>query len=146
VLVGDGPEMERLAGLRDELGLGGRALLLGQRRDIPALLNAADVFALSSLSEGVSLALLEAMAVGLPAVVTEVGGNPEVVLPGATGLLLPPGLPHELALALLEALDDPARAAAWGRAGRRRVLERFSLAGMARAYADLYREVDRHGR
>ncbi len=146
LLVGDGAEMERLAALRDELGLGGRALLLGQRRDIPALLNAADVFALSSLSEGVSLALLEAMAVGLPAVVTEVGGNPEVVLPGATGLLLPPGLPHELALALLEALDDPARAAAWGRAGRERVLERFSLEGMARAYAALYREVDRHGR
>lgn len=146
VLVGDGPEMERLAGLRDELGLGRRALLLGQRRDIPALLNAADVFALSSLSEGVSLALLEAMAVGLPAVATEVGGNPEVVLPGVTGLLTPPAMPHELALALLEALDDPARAAVWGRAGRERVLERFSLEGMAQAYADLYREVDRHGR
>ncbi len=146
VLVGDGPEMPRLAALREDLGLGWRALLLGRRRDIPALLNAADVFALSSLSEGISLALLEAMAVGLPAVVTAVGGNPEVVLPGATGLLLPPERPHELALALMEALDEPARAAAWGQAGRQRVLERFSLAGMAQAYADLYREVAGHGR
>ena len=146
LLVGDGVEMERLTTLRDKLGLGQRALLLGRRRDIPALLNAADVFALSSLSEGISLALLEAMAVGLPAVATEVGGNPEVVLPGATGLLPPPGLPHELALALLEVLDDPLRAATWGRAGRQRVLERFSLEGMARAYADLYREVAGHGR
>ncbi|MFZ5585543.1 MAG: glycosyltransferase [Thermodesulfobacteriota bacterium] len=141
VLVGDGPELENLRRLAAELDLGRRALLLGRRADVERLLAAADLFALSSLSEGVSVALLEAMAAGLPVVATRVGGTPEVVVEGETGLLLEPGLPHELALALQDALEDPRRATAWGAAGRRRVEERFSLRAMAAAYAALYREV-----
>ncbi|MFH1058007.1 MAG: glycosyltransferase [Pseudomonadota bacterium] len=141
VLVGDGPELAGLRALADGLGLGTRALLLGRRSDVERLLAAADLFALSSLSEGVSVALLEAMAAGLPVVATAVGGTPEVVQDGVTGRLLEPGQPHALALALQEALEDPGQAAAWGAAGRRRVEERFSLRAMAAGYAALYREV-----
>lgn len=141
VLVGDGPELDGLRRLAAELGLGERARLLGRRGDVERLLAAADLFALSSLSEGVSIALLEAMAMGLPVVATAVGGTPEVVVDGLTGRLLEPGQPHALALGLVEALADPQRAAAWGRAGRQRVEDRFSLRAMAAAYAELYREV-----
>lgn len=141
VLVGDGPELDNLRRLAAQLGLGERARFLGRRTDVERLLGAADLFALSSLSEGVSVALLEAMAMALPVVATAVGGTPEVVVDGLTGRLLEPGRPHELARALMETLDDPGRAAARGQAGRRRVEERFSLRAMAAAYAELYREV-----
>lgn len=116
-------------------------IFTGVRRDVPRLLGAADVFALSSLSEGVSIAILEAMAAGLPVVATRVGGNPEIVLDGQTGLLVEPGRPDLLAAALEQLLKDPRRAAVLGAAGRRRAEEKFSLRAMVGAYAEMYREV-----
>jgi glycosyltransferase involved in cell wall biosynthesis len=104
-------------------------------------LAASDLFVLSSTSEGISLTLLEAMAAGLPIVATDVGGNREVVVPGETGLLVPPGSPEPLADAMLTLLRDPARSRLMGAAGRRRVEEQFSLPRMAAEYEALYRHL-----
>ncbi len=140
LLVGSGSERIALEERARSLGLAGRALFLGERGDVPRLLAASDLFALSSLSEGVSMALLEAMAAGLPVAATGVGGTPEVVVPEHTGLLAQPGDPEALANALAALLKDPARAREMGRAGAARVEAEFSLQAMARAYAGLYAE------
>ena len=103
-----------------ELGLDGCVLFHGQVRDVPALLARAGLFVLSSLTEGVSLTLLEAMACGLAVVATRVGGNPEVVADGETGLLVPPGDPAALAGACSAAPRRLGRRR-MERAGRRRV-------------------------
>lgn len=145
LMIGDGPERPALERIAGELGLGGAVLWLGERQDVPRLLSAADAFVLSSLSEGVSIAILEAMAVGLPVTATMVGGNPELVEQGRGGLLVPPADPEALAGALGRLLDDPALAKAMGASARVRAEERFSLAATARAYAGLYREVASKG-
>jgi glycosyltransferase involved in cell wall biosynthesis len=93
---------------------------------------------LSSLTEGVSLTLLEAMARGLPVVATRVGGNPEVVVDGETGVLVPPAQPEALAWALRVVLRDPRRAAQLGLAGRRRVEALFDVRRMIAEYEALY--------
>jgi sugar transferase (PEP-CTERM/EpsH1 system associated) len=138
LLVGSGPERTALEEQARSLGLADAARFLGERGDVPRLLAASDLFALSSLSEGVSMALLEAMAAGLPVAATEAGGTPEVVVPGHTGLLVPPGDPEALANALVILLKDPARAREMGRAGATWVQAEFSFEAMARAYARLY--------
>ena len=84
------------------------------------------------------MTLLEAMAAGLPVVATRVGGNPEVVVDGETGWLVPPRDPDALAAAIRSLLDDPKLAARMGESGRTRVRERFSLEAMVRAYAAVY--------
>jgi sugar transferase (PEP-CTERM/EpsH1 system associated) len=137
-IVGDGPDGPRLTALADELGLRQHVQFLGFRSDVRSLLGSADLFVLSSLTEGISLTLLEAMAAGLPVVATEVGGNREVVVPGETGLLVPAGSPAALAEAMLTVLQDPDQARRMGGAGRRRVEERFGLPSMIRGYEQLY--------
>jgi glycosyltransferase involved in cell wall biosynthesis len=137
-LIGDGPLRAELEALTADLNLTDRVRFLGSRDDVAALLVAADVAVLSSRSEGLSLALLEAMAAGKPVVATRVGGNPEVLTDGETGRLVPPADPEALAAALLEVLDQPGQAAALGRAARSRVVERFSLRGMVTQYEQVY--------
>ena len=142
ILVGDGPQREALSQEAERLGLAGRVRMLGDRQDVRDLLAAADVFVLSSISEGVSKALLEAMAVGLPVVATSVGGTPEVVEEGVTGLLVPPSRPDVLGQALDGRFcDDSSLAERLGRAGRERAQERFSVQATVAAYVELYREV-----
>jgi glycosyltransferase involved in cell wall biosynthesis len=99
-----------------------------------------DVFTLPSLSEGLPLSLLEAMAAGIPTVVTKVGGMPEVVHDGRTGFIVPPSDPDALASKILFLLENPAIAAKMGAAGRSHVRERFSLDKMMAEYRDLYRK------
>jgi sugar transferase (PEP-CTERM/EpsH1 system associated) len=140
-VVGDGSERAALQGLAESLGLGPSVAFLGERGDVAALLAAAAVFVSSSSSEGVSLTLLEAMAVGLPVVATAVGGNPEVVEDGVTGELVPPAAPEALAAAIVRACADPGRAAAFGRAGRARVERHFDVREMVRSYERLYDDV-----
>ena len=112
--------------------------MLGFRTDVPAVLSLLDVYVLPSRMEGVSLTLLEAMSAGLPVVATRVGGNPEVVVDGATGLLVEPGEPRQLAAALQSLLGDEARRLTLGAAGRRRVDETFSMERFVDAHVQLY--------
>lgn len=137
-VAGDGVCMVELKRLVCELKLECTVHLLGQVRDIPSLLARGSVFALSSLTEGVSLTILEAMATGLPVVATRVGGNPEVIADGETGLLVPPGDPASLAAALLALRRDPARRRHMGEAGRARVEAHFDVRKMVAAYEAMY--------
>ncbi|MCB2193102.1 MAG: glycosyltransferase [Deltaproteobacteria bacterium] len=139
-LVGHGPARQGLEQVARELGLGERVAFLGERSDVPRLLAACDLFALSSLTEGISMALLEAMACGLPVAATAVGGTPELVIPEETGLLAPPSDPAALAQAMGALLSDPERGRVYGQAGAQRVATQFSQEAMCSAYADLYRK------
>ncbi|MEW5913773.1 MAG: glycosyltransferase [Thermodesulfobacteriota bacterium] len=141
IILGEGGERPALTALATELGLGQALALPGNRDDVPRYLAAADVFTLSSLSEGISVSLLEAMAAGLPVVATLVGGNPEVVQDGASGLLVPARSPEALAQALGRVLSEPELAAALGQAARERVQAHFSLRRMMQEYADIYRQL-----
>jgi glycosyltransferase involved in cell wall biosynthesis len=129
------PELHRLAG---ELNLGQHVRFLGERKDVPAVLAGASLFVLPSLTEGVSLTLLEAMGRGLPVVATRVGGNREVVVDGVTGLLVPPADPGALAAALLRVYRETEFAHRLGLAGRERVERHFDVRGMVAAYERLY--------
>jgi glycosyltransferase involved in cell wall biosynthesis len=120
------------------LGIETRVRFLGVRRDVPALLAAADLLVHPSLEEGFCNALLEAMAASRPVVATDVGGNREAVIDGETGLLVPPSDAARLAAAILTVLQQPDRGAAWGRAGRRRVVDRFQRSRMLPEYEALY--------
>lgn len=145
VIVGDGPlraELERLAAAF----AGGKFFFTGRREDLPALLNAFDLFVLPSLTEGFGLAALEAMAASLPVVATAVGGVPEVVVDGETGLLVPPRDAAALAAAIERLLGDPELAAKMGRAGRERVTKLFTIERMTSAVMALYEaELARRG-
>lgn len=141
VIAGDGPFRDDLARATAELRVGDRVRMLGEYRDVPGVLAAADVFTLPSIAEGMSNTLLEAMAAGLPAVATRVGGNPELVEDGVTGRLVPARDPGALREALAAYLDDPHLRAMHGKAGRQRAVECFSLERMCQDYTDLYRRL-----
>ena len=137
-LVGDGPSRDGLEALRVELGLQQHVSFLGYRTDVAQLLRRPQVFLLSSISEGVSLTLLEAMAAGLPIVSTDVGGCREVVSQGVTGILVSPRRAEELAAAVLSLVNSQTQATAMGAAGRLRAEERFNLRATVERYQDLY--------
>lgn len=137
-LVGDGPQNETLRAAATELQVEQRVHFGGWTDDLPVALSAIDVFVLPSVSEGMSNALLEAMAAGLPCVATDVGGNPEVLEHGKTGLLVPSRDPDQMAAALERLAEDDALALRFGTAGRLRASTRFSLPAMVARYEDLY--------
>jgi len=141
VLVGDGELRANVAGMIRELGLEKVVTLLGDRRDVPDLMTAFDLFILPSTTEGISITLLEAMAAGLAVVATTVGGNPEVVVDGETGILGPAQEPAWLANAIVTLLRAPAQRFQMGAAGRQRVSEHFSLTTMAQEYQRLYKQL-----
>lgn len=145
LLAGDGPLRGELEAEANGLGIGSRVKFLGVRRDIPELLAASDVFVLTSVCEAASLTLLEALASGLPVVVTDVGGNPEIVRQGVEGLLVPRGDDSAVAGALGRLLDDPQAAADMGAAGRARALDRYRLETTIDSYHDLYRRLAPRG-
>jgi len=107
VWIGGGPLLDRTQRLVDELGLGERFRLLGERQDVAELLPALDVFAMSSLYEGLPCALVEAVTCGIPAVATAVNAVPDLIVPGRTGLLVPPNRPELLARAIGHLLEHP---------------------------------------
>jgi len=135
---GDGDA--RLAALARDKGLGARARFLGIRHDVPDLLAASDLFVLPSLWEGLGLVFLEAMAVSLPVVASNVSAIPEVVPDGVGGWLVPPGDPAALARAIATALADPDERARRGAAGRARLQERFTLPRMIDEVLAVYAE------
>ncbi len=114
---------------------------LGSRVDVPSLLQSADISVLSSHEEGFSNAILEAMAAGLPVVATNVGGNPEAVVHGETGIIVPPKNPNALAEAISRLASDPILRKKLGDAGRLRVQTNFSIDHCAQQYSDLYSNI-----
>jgi glycosyltransferase involved in cell wall biosynthesis len=138
VFAGDGPLRAELEARARRLGLDDSLRLLGFRSDLSEVYAGLDVVALTSDSEGMPLALVEAMAAARPVVASRVGGVPEVVVDGVTGIVFPAGDREALAGALAGLLADPERRRAMGEAGRRRYEERYTLERMAAAYASLY--------
>lgn len=141
VLVGDGEDRPMLEALCRELGLGDRVVFTGFRADVPELLNALDVFVLPSLWEGLPIALLEAMAVGVPVIASAVDGSAEVVQPGTTGLLIPPQDVPLLVEAMERLLETPPMARRLARAGLERVRRLYTLEAMVRSTERLYSEL-----
>jgi glycosyltransferase involved in cell wall biosynthesis len=141
LIVGDGPQRSETARRLGEAGLSDRVIMTGHRDDACLLLPCMDVFVLASLSEGTSVALLEAMSAAVPPVVTAVGGNPELVEDGRCGWVVPSGNAGALAAALTQAADDPQLRLARGLAAQRRFTRRFTLSMMIDAYRALYRDM-----
>jgi glycosyltransferase involved in cell wall biosynthesis len=138
LIAGRGELEEPLRSQARRLGIDARVRFLGLRPDIPALLSLCDVFVQPSLSEGLSVAILEAMAAALPVVTTRVGGNPELVVDGETGVLVEQANPRQLADAVTRLLTDSAEARRLGDNGLRRVTNRFTVAAMVDAYQAIY--------
>lgn len=140
VIAGEGGQRAAIEAAIAHHGLHDRVWLAGERRDVPQVLQGLHLFVLPSRAEGISNTILEAMACGLPVVATRVGGNPELVQPGQTGLLVPAGDAPALAHALRDALVSEETRRAMGREGRRRVEQRFSLTVMVARYRRLYED------
>ena len=138
VIAGEGSERGAIESAIAGAGLGGRVYLLGDRSDVPQLLPAFSIFAMSSISEGYSIALLEACASALPIVATDVGGNAEIVRDGVNGLVVPASDPDAFADALERLLADPARAASMGQAGRDWLLGHATFEVMSSRYLEAY--------
>jgi len=138
LLVGEGPARESLELLTRQLGLSSCTVFAGRRRDIPRILPLLDLFVLPSLYEGFGIAILEAMAAGKPVVATTVGGIPEFVVHGETGLLVEPGNATALAGAMGSLLQDTERAKGMGLRGRARVLDGFQMSTVVRQHEQVY--------
>ena len=138
VIIGEVAMDDGLRAMVHEAGLDGHLSLLGRRADMPEVYGALDLLVSSSRGEGMSNAILEAMAVEIPVVATSVGGTVEVVDHGRSGLLVPAQDPAALGAAIAEVMADPARAQAMGRIGRRIVEERYSAQAMVRQMEGLY--------
>ena len=135
LIVGDTRQADRayaeeLQARAIELGLRDKLIFTGFRLDVPRLLSQASVSVLPSLSEGLSNSLLESMAAGVPVIATRVGGNPEIVKDGVTGMLVPPQDAAALAAGMRTLLENPQLACRFGEAGRQRILDHFSLERM----------------
>jgi glycosyltransferase involved in cell wall biosynthesis len=131
LLAGRGPDMGRLRALADAAGIGARLVMPGFVADGAAALEAMDVAVMPSiLPEGFPTASVEAQAVGLPIVASDIGGTRETLVQGQTGVLVPPGDPRALAAALAPLLRDPALRARMGQAARARIAADLTLAGM----------------
>lgn len=146
LIVGDGSRRGDLQRMAGTLGIAERVAFVGARNDVADLLPHLDVFVLSSLNEGLPLAVLEAMASARAVVATAVGEIPQVVRDGVTGLTVPPGDPAALAAALAAVLERPVWARAMGRAARRLIEERFSLSSTVAQYQALYESLLGRGR
>jgi sugar transferase (PEP-CTERM/EpsH1 system associated) len=138
LIVGGGEARDTCLRVMNQHGVGQLAWLPGERSDIPELMAAMDIFVLPSLGEGISNTILEAMATGLPVIATRVGGNPELVQEGVTGLLVPPADPDALAQTLLEYVRDADRRHAHGRAAREIIDRQFSIPAMVQGYLSVY--------
>jgi glycosyltransferase involved in cell wall biosynthesis len=134
----EGAYLEALRALARRYGLDGPLIFTGRRSDVPAVLSSLDVSVMPSLNEALSNVVLESMAAAAPTVATRVGGTPEAVVDGVSGLLVPPGDAGALARAIATLLDDPVRAAALGRTARQTIVERFSVDRMVRATEAVY--------
>ena len=140
VVAGDGPLRQELMAQAEAAGLGDRMLFPGYRKDIPDLLSSFDIYVLSSLWEGLPLALLEALRLGKPIVCTRVGGNSEVIEDGVHGYLVAPKDPAQLADRLVRMAEDAPLRERIAVLSPERFREHFSLAAMTRQHEQLFRE------
>jgi glycosyltransferase involved in cell wall biosynthesis len=145
-LVGEGARRAALETMAKDLGLERAAFFLGGRKDVPAILARGTFGVLCSKQEGLSNAVMEGMAAGLPMLVTDAGGNAELVLDGERGWVVPPERPHELARAMARILEDRERATRMGAAARRFVEAELTLERMIAQHDRLYRQVARGAR
>jgi len=141
LIVGDGRERRQLEEKVSELGLLGKVIFTGSRRDVPEILSILDIFVLPSLKEGLPMALLEAMAARLPVVATKVGAVPKVVVHKENGFLVEPGSSESLCTAISELLSDSTEAVRFGLQGYQKVENEFSSKAMAERYFDVYGKV-----
>jgi glycosyltransferase involved in cell wall biosynthesis len=141
VFAGDGEEKENLKMLANELDVQESVVFLGNRKDIPEVINSFDVFVLPSLSEGLGVVVLEAFAAGKPVVASKVEGIPEMVVSGENGFLVPPKDSGALAEKIIAILRDPEKASEMGKKGRCLVEEKFNINNKIREYESLYLEV-----
>jgi len=138
LIVGDGPELNGLKQTALKLGLDGSVVFTGYRGDTARLTSCMDLFVLPSLSEGTSMALLEAMALGVPQVVTKVGGNPEIVLKDQTGWVVPSGSLEDLTRAIMDAASNPAKRRKFAEAAKLRYQRHFTFEKMMESYRRIY--------
>ena len=138
LIAGDGPLRSQVAQILSDAGLAELAYLPGERRDVAEFMRGLDMFVLPSLSEGVSNSILEAMASGLPVVATSVGGNVELVEAEKTGLLVPATDVPAMAEAITRLAENHLLRLEFGRAGRQRVVQQFSLNSMVATYDAMY--------
>jgi glycosyltransferase involved in cell wall biosynthesis len=144
VLVGDGSQRAALE--RQAAPLGDAVTFLGMRQDVPEVMAALDVLVVPSLNEGMGRVALEAGAAGIPVVASRVGGLPDVIDDGETGLLAPPKDARAIADAVLELVRAPERRALMGATARARVVPHFSLENMVLRIEELYEELLRERR
>ena len=137
-IIGDGPERQRLETQARELGIGERVEFLGFRSDVPRLLAEADVLLMSSRYEGVSIAILEAMCAGLPVIATRVGGVPETVQDGVTGLLVADNNSEAMAQAMQELMTSEPERRRLGEGGQAMLQHEFSIDIVADRYFQIY--------
>ncbi|MFQ5902719.1 MAG: glycosyltransferase, partial [Candidatus Binatia bacterium] len=138
MIIGEGKLRPRLEALAARLGISHCVIWTGFRGDIPRLLAAMDIYVQPSANEGFSLSLLEAMAAGKAIVATDVGGAPEVVIDGRTGVLIPPASSSAISLAVAGLLDDPERQSTLGQAARSHVVREFGVRQTMDGYRELY--------
>lgn len=141
VLIGDGEERERLQLLAADLRIGQFVRFLGLRADVPEVLASCDIFTLPSIQEGFPMVILEALAAGKAVVASEVGAIPDVIRPGATGVLVPPGDANALADALCLLIEDEGARQRLGQNGRELVRETYDFERSVGQYDDLYQRV-----
>jgi len=141
LIVGDGPQKAELEYKVEQLDLSSRFIFAGTRGDVPAILSALDLFVLPSLSEALGIAVIEALLMRVPVVATNVGGVPEIVKSGETGVLVPPKDPIRLGEAIAYMHSNRDRAIALARAGERRVREMSEINRLAQKQAELYEEL-----
>ncbi|MBW2021722.1 MAG: glycosyltransferase [Deltaproteobacteria bacterium] len=141
LIVGDGPMKDECVLLAESMGIQENVSFVGNRKDVPQLLACMDIFALSSVSEGTPLTLLEAMAAELPVVCTSVGGNADIVVDGVTGLVVPARDPYSLAKSLDMLILDKTMRVTMGGKGSERVRKEFSIKKTVNEYEALYKEI-----
>ena len=141
LILGDGHERETHQARAAELGVGDRVVFAGFQSEVASYYRAMDLSVLTSLSEGLSITVLESMSYGLPVVATRVGGNPELIVDGETGILVPPRDPQAFAEEVIKLLKDSSFRSSLGRLARQRVQDHFSLPIVTQQYEALYRQV-----
>jgi len=138
IIVGNGPCMEQIKKYANKFKFKNKIVFTGMRNDIPKLLKLMDIYVQTSLYEGMSNTILEAMAAGLPVIATSVGGNNEIVINKKTGILIPPKNLEALSKAIICLYVDPEKRKEYGKHGHLRVKHSFSMEKMVTSYQDLY--------